>query len=91
MFIADFPPEFSVFRARAPTLETSCARSLKKDVDYRSGIQGQHLADDQAADNGDAQRRRNSAPVPEPSANGKPPSKAAIVVMMIGRKRNRHA
>ena len=35
--------------------------------------------------------RRSSEPVPEPSASGKPPSNAASVVIMIGRKRSRQA
>ncbi len=35
--------------------------------------------------------RRSSAPVPLPSASGSPPSSAAIVVIMIGRKRSKHA
>jgi hypothetical protein len=35
--------------------------------------------------------RRSSEPVPEPSASGSAPSSAAMVVIMIGRKRNRHA
>jgi len=35
--------------------------------------------------------RRSSLPVPVPSARGMPPSNAAMVVIMIGRKRSRHA
>ena len=35
--------------------------------------------------------RRNSAPVPVPSASGRPPNSTAMVVMMIGRKRSRQA
>ena len=35
--------------------------------------------------------RRNSLPVPLPRASGTPPSSAAIVVIMIGRKRSRQA
>ena len=35
--------------------------------------------------------RRSSAPVPVPSASGTPPSSAAMVVIMIGRKRSRQA
>ncbi len=35
--------------------------------------------------------RRSSAPSPAPSASGSAPSIAAIVVIMIGRKRSRHA
>src|ERR1019366_3774292 len=35
--------------------------------------------------------RRNSDPLPEPSANGTAPSSAAMVVIMMGRKRRRHA
>ena len=35
--------------------------------------------------------RRNSAPSPKPIASGMAPSIAAIVVIMIGRNRFRHA
>jgi hypothetical protein len=35
--------------------------------------------------------RRASAPAPSPSAIGSVPTSAAIVVIMIGRKRTRHA
>ena len=35
--------------------------------------------------------RRSSAPVPLPSASGKAPNKAAMVVMRMGRKRSKHA
>ncbi len=35
--------------------------------------------------------RRNSDPVPVPMASGRAPSRAAIVVIMIGRNRNRQA
>ena len=35
--------------------------------------------------------RRSSEPVPVPSASGRPPSSAAMVVIMIGRKRSRQA
>src|ERR1019366_1344931 len=34
---------------------------------------------------------RSSEPVPEPRARGKPPSRAAMVVIMMGRKRSRQA
>ena len=35
--------------------------------------------------------RRSSDPMPVPSASGSPPRSAAIVVIMMGRKRSRHA
>ncbi len=35
--------------------------------------------------------RRSSEPLPVPSASGTAPSSAAMVVIMIGRKRSRHA
>ena len=35
--------------------------------------------------------RRSSEPAPVPSASGNPPSSAAIVVIMIGRKRSKAA
>jgi len=36
----------------------------------------------------DTSGRRNSAPVPVPSASGRPPNSAAMVVMMMGRNRS---
>ena len=35
--------------------------------------------------------RRSSEPVPVPSASGSPPRSAAMVVIMMGRKRSRQA
>ena len=35
--------------------------------------------------------RRSSEPVPVPRASGTPPSSAAMVVIMMGRKRSRQA
>ena len=35
--------------------------------------------------------RRSSDPVPVPSASGTPPNRAAMVVIMMGRKRSRQA
>ena len=57
------------------------------EVNYRCGEQRQHLADGQAADDGDAQGLAQFGAVPVPSASGKPPKSAASVVIMMGRKR----
>ncbi len=65
---------------------------VEREIDDRCRIEGQDLADDQPADDGDAQRvaaipsRR-----PYPIASGSAPSSAAMVVIMIGRKRSRQA
>ena len=61
-------------------------------VDHRGGVQRQHLAEDQPADDGDAQRpaqlgARRRCPGP----GAAPPSRAAMVVIMMGRKRSRQA
>ena len=65
--------------------------AVEEEIDDRGGVEREDLAEDQAADDGDAERRRSSEPVPVPSASGTPPSRAAMVVIMMGRKRSRQA
>ena len=75
-----------------PSAEKRCAELVEEDVDDRRGVERQHLAEQQAADHGDAERPaqlRADAACPAPA--GRPPSSAAIVVIMIGRKRSRQA
>ncbi len=61
------------------------------DVHDRRGEQGEHLAKNEAANDGDAKGRRSSEPTPVPRASGSAPNSAAMVVMMIGRNRSKHA
>ena len=64
---------------------------IKPNVDHRRGVQRQHLAEQQAADDGDAKRMTQLGAGSLPMASGKPPKSAAMVVIMMGRKRSRHA
>ena len=66
-------------------------KAIEREVDDRRGVERQHLRHEQPADDGDAQRPAQLVPVPGPSASGRPPSSAAIVVIMMGRKRSRQA
>ena len=66
-------------------------RSVDREVDDGRGEQGQQLADQQAADDADAQRLAQLRSGSLPEQSGSAPSSAAIVVIRIGRKRNRHA
>ena len=76
------------------TLAT-CAQAIVEpveiEIDHRRRVERQHLADEQPADDGDAERLAQFRAAPCPSASGRPPSIAAIVVIMIGRKRSRQA
>ena len=67
------------------------AKAVEVEVNDGSRVQRQELAHHESADDGYTQRPRSSEPVPVPSASGNPPSMAAIVVIVIGRKRSRHA
>ena len=67
------------FAAQAGEAQT---QAVEVQVNHRRGVQRQQLADSQAADDGDAQRAAQfSEPGPVPSASGKPPSSAAMVVI----------
>ena len=65
---------------------------IEEEIDHRRGEEREHLRHQQPADNRYAQRLR-AAPNPRPCrcASGSPPNSAAIVVIMIGLKRSRHA
>ena len=67
------------------------AETVEPEINDGGRVKRQQLAHEQAADDGDAKGRRNSEPVPVPSASGMPPSSAASVVIMIGRNRSRLA
>ncbi len=56
-------------------------------IDHWSDVERQDLRNDQAADHSDAKGWRASAPAPQPIAMGMAPTIAAMVVIMIGRKR----
>jgi len=72
-------------------VQVLAAEAVEEEVDDGGGIEGEHLGDEQSADDADAEGRRSSEPVPEPKASGTPPSSAAMVVIMMGRKRSRQA
>ena len=65
--------------------------AVKENVDDRRGVEREDLADEQAADHGDAERAAQFRADARPSARGRPPSNAAMVVIMMGRKRSRQA
>jgi hypothetical protein len=67
------------------------ARPVEGEVDHRRGVQRQHLAHQQAADHGQAQRLAQLGAMPPPSISGSAPSSAARVVIRMGRKRSRQA
>ncbi len=71
--------------------EVLAADAVEEEVDDRRGEEREHLRDEQAADDGDAEGARSSEPVPVPKASGTAPSSAAMVVIMMGRKRSRQA
>ncbi len=64
-------------------------QAVEAEVDHRRREQRQHLADDQAADDREAERMAQlGARRRVPSISGSAPSSAAIVVIRIGRKRS---
>jgi hypothetical protein len=63
------------------------AEAVEIKIQHRRRVQRQHLAHDQPADDGDAERRRISRRRRSSSASGSAPSMAAMVVIMIGRNR----
>ncbi len=65
--------------------------AVEREVDDGRGVERERLADDQPADDRDPERTPQLRPDPVPSASGSAPSSAAIVVIMIGRKRSRDA
>ena len=74
-----------------PELLTPKPELVDIEINHWCGVQRQHLAKDETADDGDAKGRRNSLPSPIPIAKGSAPSMAAIVVIMMGLKRSRQA
>ena len=65
--------------------------SIERQVDHRRRVEREQLAEEKAADDGDAQRTPQLRSDAVRSASGSAPSSAAIVVIMIGRKRSRQA
>jgi hypothetical protein len=63
---------------------------IKGKVDDRRRVEGEYLADNESANDGDAEGPRSSEPTPRPVPK-EGPSRAAIVVIMIGRNRKRQA
>ena len=64
---------------------------IEPEIDHRRGVERQQLADQQAADDRDAQRMAQFRSGAAAEASGRPPSSAAMVVIMMGRKRSRQA
>ena len=65
-------------------------QAIEEKVDDGRGVERQDLAEDQAADDRDAERTAQLEPVPVPRPAAAAES-AAMVVIMMGRKRSRHA
>ena len=68
----------------------SCAACPCRGEDGRHE-EGERLREEESADDGQAERRLDSAPAPKPRAIGSVPISAAMVVIMIGRKRTTQA
>ena len=81
------PPRDGLGRRLSP----SARQVVEEDVDDRRGVEREHLAEQQSAHHGDAQRPAKLRADAGAKANGRPASSAAIVVIMIGRKRSRQA
>ena len=64
---------------------------VEEQIDHRRRVERQHLADDQPADDRDAQRPPQLGARAGAERQRQAPSRAAMVVIMIGRKRSRQA
>jgi len=78
------------FLAFIPHAPEAQAKAIHVEIHDGSREKREHLTHDQPSDNGDTQWTCNSEPVPRPNA-AQPARRAAIVVIMIGRKRRMHA
>jgi len=67
------------------------AKPLEIEINDRRGKKRQHLADDQASDDGDSKRAAQLGARARAEGQRQGAKKAAIVVMVIGRKRSRQA
>ena len=74
-----------------PYRAESLRQAVEPQVNHRCRVQREQLAQQQAAHNRDAQRPPQFRTRAAAQSSGNPPSRAAIVVIMIGRKRNRQA
>jgi hypothetical protein len=80
--------------AHGAAVVASCTPDLQAveiQVDDRCGVQHQHLAEDQAAHNRDAQGPAQLRARAGAERQRQAPNRAAMVVMMIGRNRSRQA
>ena len=64
---------------------------IKREIDHRRGVEVNNWLRYQSAHDRDSERPAELRAGPSPNASGNPPSSAAMVVIMIGRKRSRHA
>ena len=67
------------------------AETVEREIDDRGGKQRQHLADNQTADDADAERMAQFGTDAGAQHQRQCAQQAAIVVIKIGRKRNRQA
>ena len=63
------------------------ANVLEQEIDDRRGVEGEGLRDDEAADDGDAEGLAQFGAGAHADGQRTAPNSAAIVVIMIGRKR----
>jgi len=66
-------------------------QAVHVDVNNRGSEEREHLAENEAADDGDAQRAAQFGADTRSERQGHAPRSAAMVVIRIGRKRNKQA
>jgi len=74
-----------------PLPEDPGPQPVEADIDDWRRVEGENLRQSEAADDGVAERLANLRADPVPTIIGTPPSRAAIVVIRIGRKRSTQA
>ncbi len=84
-------PDGSGTQILVAPLRKSRRQAVEGQEDHGSGIQRQHLAEQQAADDSDTQRPAQLGTDAGAQRQRQTAEQAAIVVIMIGRKRSRQA
>ena len=77
--------------ANSPAALRRQPEAVEIEIDHRGRVEGQHLADQQSTDDGNAERTAQFGTLTESDRQWQRPKLAAIVVIMIGRKRLRQA
>jgi hypothetical protein len=72
-------------------LLSTLPESIESEINNRRCVKSKDLRNNQTADNGDAERFAQFASDSHTDASGNAPNIAAIVLIMIGRKRTRQA